>query len=267
MISRILLAGALLFGASNSYAEVVYTDITDVTYTVHGNQHPLDLDGDATVDFTLELFSAAGADYSRVFCTTHGTNQAGIDSLYPTVANIAWGLDSGAVLDASFLTWTQSGGTGNEIFLGFFTDGTFFGGQYLGQEKYLPLKFEISGNTHYGWVRVAVDFTATSFTVMDYAYEDQAGQPITIGFNWLTSIPHPVKRPFNVFPNPATDELWINTSSTPSAVAIYDMNGSLVRTELQARFIDVSDLSRGQYIIECLYHDGVIRRTPFIKSE
>ncbi|MCH7535815.1 MAG: T9SS type A sorting domain-containing protein [Bacteroidetes bacterium] len=53
-------------------------------------------------------------------------------------------------------------------------------------ERYLGLKFEISGNVHYGWVwatscgkqKKAADI---KFTILKYAYQDVAGAPIITG--------------------------------------------------------------------------------------
>ena len=51
-------------------------------------------------------------------------------------------------------------------------------GAWLGvYNRFLGLKFQISGQTHYGWVNVDI----RSRTVLGYAYETNANQPILAG--------------------------------------------------------------------------------------
>ena len=51
-------------------------------------------------------------------------------------------------------------------------------------DGYLGLKFEINGQTHYGWARFNVStsgWNTIDATLTGYAYEDQADTPIHIG--------------------------------------------------------------------------------------
>ena len=48
-------------------------------------------------------------------------------------------------------------------------------------DRYLGLKFQIKGKTHYGWARLTVDWIKLSATLTGYAYETVADQPILIG--------------------------------------------------------------------------------------
>ena len=63
------------------------------------------------------------------------------------------------------------------------------GGQYRGQwvnvfNRYLGLKFQINGETHFGWARMSMKFSffQKSESVLNgYAYETQPNTPITAG--------------------------------------------------------------------------------------
>jgi hypothetical protein len=48
-------------------------------------------------------------------------------------------------------------------------------------DRYLGLKFQIKGKTHYGWARLTVDWLKLSATLTGYAYETVADKPILIG--------------------------------------------------------------------------------------
>jgi len=51
-------------------------------------------------------------------------------------------------------------------------------GDFLGQSgKYLGVEFQIDGETHYGWVQIDVNATATQATINAYGYQDVAGTP------------------------------------------------------------------------------------------
>ena len=52
-----------------------------------------------------------------------------------------------------------------------------------GVPAYAGLRFDIDGNTHYGWVHLCL---SQGITVMDYAYETEPDTPITTG-----AIPEP----------------------------------------------------------------------------
>ena len=62
--------------------------------------------------------------------------------------------------------------------------GTFSGGNWVNvQDRYLGLKFQIKGKTHFGWARlnVAVHGTSVIGTLTGYAYETIAGKAIIAG--------------------------------------------------------------------------------------
>jgi len=66
---------------------------------------------------------------------------------------------------------------------------------YSGSPAYLGLAFDISGSTHYGWAQLAVNISnstpqSSSVTLIDYAYQDQAGIGINAGATTET-VPEP----------------------------------------------------------------------------
>ncbi len=56
----------------------------------------------------------------------------------------------------------------------------------------------------------------------------------------------------NVFPNPAVNQITISSNSSIKTVNIYNMNGQLMLTKTNLNTIDVTELSKGIYIIEII---------------
>lgn len=46
-------------------------------------------------------------------------------------------------------------------------------GKFLGKQGYLGVRFQISGETHYGWIQFRADEDAKNGKIVDWAYEDQ----------------------------------------------------------------------------------------------
>lgn len=79
---------------------------------------------------------------------------------------------------------TQVGATGS---FGSATGAVVFGSDagnwQLNADNYFGFRFvnEAGDTTHYGWGRLAVGPSSTVRTLVDYAYESEAGQPINVG--------------------------------------------------------------------------------------
>lgn len=77
----------------------------------------------------------------------------------------------------------------------------------------------------------------------------------------------------SMFPNPVTDvlNLTANEGQSFKSVSIYDMGGSLVRTETLSAVgneerIDLSTLIKGMYLVEVTTDKGTIQRSKIIKE-
>lgn len=54
-------------------------------------------------------------------------------------------------------------------------------GNFIGKRGYLGVRFQISGDTHYGWIQFAADEDVKNGRIVDWAYEDQPDTPIKAG--------------------------------------------------------------------------------------
>lgn len=70
---------------------------------------------------------------------------------------------------------------------------------------------------------------------------------------------------FNIYPNPATDNLIINIGTDTFEVRILTMLGQVILSEHNVKTLNVSNLSKGVYIIS-LTADGVTTNKRFVKN-
>ena len=164
-------------------AQIVYTPAHVVIVAYHS--YGLDVNNDGKADFLLH--ASVSANCSTVF---------NLLLAKPVVGNAVEGADyNGLVLaDAeksgetigSSRKFVNSGRGGPIMGEAINSPG---GGQLLGNwanvvNRYLGLKFQINGQTHFGWARFTVKshiFTGVRAVLTGYAYESQPNTPITAG--------------------------------------------------------------------------------------
>ncbi|HWB62571.1 MAG TPA: T9SS type A sorting domain-containing protein [Chitinophagales bacterium] len=108
---------------------------------------------------------------------------------------------------------------------------------------------------HYNMQMIIKDNYGDSVTV-------PSGLNIVIGTPIATDISTAPKANFNIYPNPGTDQLFIETGSVAiMSVNIYNSTGQLVyqSAELQNKIIDVANFTKGIYVLEVLTNNGRFR--------
>ena len=77
------------------------------------------------------------------------------------------------------------------------------------------------------------------------------------------SLAHPSA--ISVFPNPASQQLFITAPSAPTEILIYNLSGSEIKAPFRDNVLDISNLKNGMYLLEV--YDGSQRyRTKFVKK-
>lgn len=207
------MAVAFFAGKSAVDAQIVYTDVDpDEVISDSGDDFEIDFDGDGTAEVTVLAYSTVIPS----FFSTTGTAGYVFDAIikyaeiYPgdnvSVAGYSYPLtppyyiifdnaiDEGDEIgedldfyDASIQQLTRYWGVKDFPSAGSTYDffGNVFGvtyGSWVGEgEKFLGVKFEIDGNTHYGWVRMEVDDDYLTTTIMDFAYNGEADASLDAG--------------------------------------------------------------------------------------
>ncbi|WP_179339735.1 T9SS type A sorting domain-containing protein [Winogradskyella ludwigii] len=163
-------------GLTDVSGQIIYTDV-DPDFSGGGLiDYSLDLDNDGNADFNIDAGTLSSGAYNFVQIDNSsivGNQILGSQPLY----TYPFALDNGAIISSG-----QSS---------FYSQGTLnFASCYLGSgssnwcgttDKYLGLRFQISGSTHYGWAKLDVSASGDSFTVKEYAYNATADEAIQAG--------------------------------------------------------------------------------------
>ena len=81
---------------------------------------------------------------------------------------------------------------------------------------------------------------------------------------FMVSTITPVDDSVNIYPNPATSEVFIDGMDHVESIYVFNMNGSLVKKVNGQRNVDVADLYSGMYIMK-IHTDKAIYSAKFIK--
>jgi hypothetical protein len=178
---------------------ITYTDINpDISLVPPVNTTPGSLDLEQLIDLNddgIDDVSIRIASYNLTYNSytfnlgnsyADGENGASILARYDEVDfgpytgsyYVAKGLSSGDPIDAAQTVWAGYG------YLG--VKGTYYSepvnfGDFLGGDKFLGVRFEVGGNTHYGWVRIGVAGDGKSLKIKDYAYHTTPDTAIDAG--------------------------------------------------------------------------------------
>jgi hypothetical protein len=169
----------LLALTAPAQAEVVYTPVNQVIG--YNGVYGLDLNHDGTVDFLIQQWNYGNwASNNQLLADPAVGN--GVEGIRRAAAVLQSGQPIGP--SQNFIAGDQNG----EVMLSV-THTTTGGPSHLHgswanlSNRYLGLKFQISGQTHYGWARVNVQRKGFHFlaTLTGYAYETTPNTAINAG--------------------------------------------------------------------------------------
>ncbi len=184
------MATAVISGATDVKADIVYVDIPDFTLNL-GDFGILDLDGDGVIDFGF-ILDSQGADWTFIqgfgylSALSYGNPSNQMAGYAGAFLPYASAFASGDLIgpDLNFLSSTY-----NLAFIASLYSGSTFGAFGDGTDKFIGVKFDIGGTLHYGWMRVNCTVDPVVFTLKDWAYDDEANVPIPAG---ATATPLPI---------------------------------------------------------------------------
>jgi hypothetical protein len=238
----------LFFLNSRLCSQIIYTDIPDVTPNA---TYPLDLNNDTIVDFLIQFDLG-----DKVMCKPQNNNA--YSGNFVGGVHLPWALSASNSICDSLATWYDS-----------FNPGTMAWGTSIGYwvgetNKYLALKLIVGTNTYYGWARIDLLATSTSFTIKDYAYESapnaciQSGQT-TFGINENSN-----KNFFSIFPNPFIYSTTIQTIGNlkNATLTIYNSYGQTLNQikNISGQTVSISrdNLPSGMYFIRLTEENNII---------
>jgi hypothetical protein len=241
----------LLLISAHSIAQISYTDIPDATPNA---TFPLDLNNDGTIDFMLYFGGSGGA--IGAYCAPQNNNAYSGNTVNGDY--FPWALSTGTPICDTLTTWYDGNypgtmGLGTSI------------GNWPGQtDKYLALQLIVGTNTYYGWVRLDVYTTSSSFTVKDYAYESTPNACIVTGEIPLGIAENATENFLSIAPNPFHDVTTIQTSGDFSSgvLSIYDVFGKTfinqVMSSNETFTLSPEQLPSGLYYVSLTAKNNVI---------
>lgn len=266
-----------------SFAQIIYTDITDVTLTPVVGRETLavDLDNNGTTDFTMFALDTTVVEQGQNIPTKgvgidiHGNNE--VDASSETVGTgsilAVTAYNNGQTIDNSgnFMTTTGTNGywipggalaiSADVPFLGTTNGGNFENSNDL----FIAVKFEIGVSmptTHYGWIRVDVASNAGNMTIKDFAYESTPNGAINPS---VTSITEKELAKTNVFF--ANNELNITGVEGTYNVAVVDLLGKSISntTVNNNAVITLNNINNGIYLVKVTKGNAVVTKKVYIK--
>lgn len=194
-MKRLLLLMAVFAGTAQMTAQVNYHDydpdeVIHATYA--GESINIDFDNDQNPELTIygtkhdTTFSGFPVTLVGFAMNTYGNTEIVGN---PTTLGTETVLEADTILVGSTIDGTANyvNSSSPSIFpgVGLTAEAQGLGasvGQFAGsQNKYIGVKFDISGATHYGWIKVSVSATHDTCVVSCYAYEETASTAIDAG--------------------------------------------------------------------------------------
>lgn len=268
------MAAAITAAPLFTNAEVIYTDIEDVTVGV-GDLLDLDVNADGIVDFRFSAGSTTGSSGTWSFASAFGivsTADVGNSQNQFIGYSGAYYNYGSALVEGDLIgpdsPWLNYPSLSNSAVLA----SNFYGvtyGAFPGQgERYLGFKFSALGNVHYGWMRVVADINPAFITILDYAYEDVADQAIEAGsYTSIVGVEEFNSGVATVYAFDASVRVQLNSDLTNAQVRITTLQGATVfAAPLNDRqmTIDLQNLATGNYIVNIQSQEGYTAKQVFI---
>ena len=275
-----LATGAIaMSNAANS--QIVHTDLNpDVTLT--GNDsYDVDFDSDMNIDVQLYTLSTTGATGSftsggQTFTYVANFYQAGV--VTPSASPNSWVQDGSSNLAnmaagnmISSGNSFQAGQGDGAIVIDAMINGSipfsYSTGAFLGADGFIGVSFDISGSTHYGWVRVEMGSDAKSLIVKEFAYNGQANGGIQAG--QTTGIENQDISGFVSVRNGLDNIIVENAGQlTNATINITNLAGQTVKSinMTDARTdINTAELSTGVYMVNILANEGMMAKKVYVR--
>ena len=250
----------LFFNNIGLYSQIIYTDIPDTTPNA---TYSLDLNNDTVVDFIIQHVESAGI--VGIVCYPQNNNAYSgnfVDGTY-----LPWALATSNTICVSLATWYDSN-TPGIMALG--ANQGYWAGE---TDKYLALKLIEETNTYFGWARIDLQATSSSFTIKDYAYESTPNTCILSGQGNLNINENSNKSIFSIFPNPMiySTTIQTNVDLKNATLTIYNSIGQIVKQINnifgQTFTISKGHLQRGLYIISLTEENKIIEVDKLLISD
>ncbi|MBK5213480.1 MAG: T9SS type A sorting domain-containing protein [Flavobacteriaceae bacterium] len=237
---RLAQYGALslaIAGVADASGQIIYTDVNPDFVGGLTDSFAVDFDGGSVNDVTI--IQSNNGNYELVKAMPYSTNGvlAASNGGYFYASNIAYGtpIDAGAGAFRSFGSFCAGVG--------------YAGSQFCGAGPgYIGVQFDLSGSTHYGWVRVDIA-DSSNFIVMDFAYESTPDMAINAGDKGPLGVGEQMFEGFKYYVT--NNQLNLSANTAMEKVVLHNMLGQQIvsqKLNSSSETINLSGLQAGVYI-------------------
>ncbi|OUR98176.1 hypothetical protein A9Q86_14055 [Flavobacteriales bacterium 33_180_T64] len=235
---------AAIVGVNDASGQsIIYDDIADYTGGV-GDTFMIDLDGNGTDDFQIRNeLSTSNLYIDPLTASNDVLGSGGATYAYPFVLN------NGDAISSGTTPWNNNGFAGGFQSLNY--SSCSIGNWCDITDGYIGLRFNISGNTHYGWVRLDVDSSGNVWTVKDLAYSDTPNTALTAGQQTLSIEENSTLNAIKIVG--LNKSIGLYNLQAPTNYRILNMTGKEVlsgTTSDHSHVVEATTIANGVYIIE-----------------
>jgi hypothetical protein len=224
-------------GVADASGQVVYTDVDPDFVGTVGDSFAIDFNNDG-IDDVVVLAQNVGYDIVQIVAEPLNGVIATSNGGYFYAENLAYGTDINAGAGVFRDFGDACAGVG------------YAGSQFCGEgEGYVGVRFDVSGNTHYAWIRIDVADSG-NFIVLDYAYESTPDATIEAGDQGDLSVGDLSFNNFNYFVD-ANQNLNLKADMVFQSVEISNLLGQRIISEQLSgtnETINLSELKTGIYL-------------------
>ena len=239
-----------LAGVASSSGQIIYhpnVDISGPSDPFFINLNPVDgiTPGgvaDAIPDFEILISNNSIPSAARIKLETLYGNSAIANS---TTFVYASALDSGFAISSANLNWNN----GDSQFMVVYSSCYGLGQWCTATGKYLGLKFDISGNTHYGWAKLDMDASTLTWTLKEFAFNSVPNELINAGQTVLSTEDNEFSKVKIVSSNKS---ITLYNLTQPTNYEVFNMSGQSIlngKTSTNKYIIEANTLSNGLYIL------------------
>jgi hypothetical protein len=191
-------AGAAMAVAAPAQAAIHWSGPKDLVVNRDHTPMDVDLNGDGIADFSFVHYGTVYTKYTGTASTYFVTNQllglmgnSGNSAVGSTHYPVPYRLQQGDLVSPGMAgEWTYYGYLAAGVFVGIHTAGTstyatsYRAGNFIDQEGFVGVRFQIDGNTHYGWIAFEGTWDPPGWSegrITGWAYEDVPDTAIAAG--------------------------------------------------------------------------------------
>lgn len=255
-------AAAVVATGAAADAQIVYTSVNKTIN--QGGVDSVDINQDGTYDLAMIQYNVPSYQYDIVLGAPLNSQGHAIAGSAPSGYNYPFRLNAGDQINTQQFLAPDSGGTFAWVYAGTSNPwGSFWNGGVT--DGFLGVKLNVSGSTHYGWIRMDVSADGKTITIKDMAYNAAANDPIQA--NQSMGLPHLEEIANSVVMAGSMLKAEINIEFTEGTLNLMDISGKVVETfELNAgsQEFDLSHLASGTYVVSMLVDGNTINKKIII---